>query len=175
MQTDKTSCGPIFTHLLNLGFTLSERWQAGEYKHNSSRKTGREAFNNGDTVRDEVVMLMLNSREIALEIQKAVSLLSFTVAAIMVRPSRRPCLRCNRTKGNRIRAVTRDTHETFLSSFFPPSIFTFRIWSGSHVQFWAAAARCVEARDQRDPQHVIVSPLPLCVTVRVGIFRMMQG
>lgn len=48
----------------------------------------------------------------------------------------------------------------FLCSFFIPFRCYFylpRIWSRSHVQLWAAAAGHLEARHQRDPQHVVVS------------------
>lgn len=70
---------------------------------------------------------------------------------------RRPC-RClveNGRKKLKSDKSSDSQHRLFLN---PPFYFyPHRIWSGSHVQFWAAAAWCVETRDQRDPQHVIVS------------------
>lgn len=88
---------------------------------------------------------------------------------------------------SQIRAVTWDAQDFFCPLFFCPTVYFYprRVWSGSHFQFWAAAARCVEARDQRDPQHVIVSLCFLllqqllmgkythhCLVQRVGFFRL---
>lgn len=59
-----------------------------------------------------------NSTDIATVIEKVVLLSSSSVTATITKPSRDSCLKCSRIKGNRTRAVTRDSQTFFLSSFF---------------------------------------------------------